>query len=86
MKDKLRALLAREINCFLPDPIEFEENTAFADLLLDSLDMVEINMLAEDIAEHEIEEDVFASLTTFGKLADYMAALPGIEAAMNSYK
>lgn len=54
------------------------------DLGADSLDVIEIAMLAEEDFTLEIDDDVAAELVTFGQLVDHVVAATDARKAQNA--
>ena len=72
IQEKIIEMLAEKVDC---DPAEISEETAFADLGIDSLDVAELVMNLED--EFDIEMEMDQSLTTVGAVVARIEEIKG---------
>lgn len=72
IKETIVEMLAEKVDC---DPAEITEETAFADLGIDSLDVAELVMNLEE--EFDIELEMDQSLTTVGAVVARIEEIKG---------
>ncbi len=73
MLEKIRAILAEKLDI---DPAIVNEDTDFkSDLGIDSLDLFELVTDLEDAYQIEVPAEVLESLTSVGKVIDYLKSI-----------
>ncbi|MBQ6868647.1 MAG: acyl carrier protein [Clostridia bacterium] len=72
--EKLRALIVETLEI---DEDKITMDATFDDLMLDSLDLVELVMAAEDEFDIHVEDDALDGLETIGDVVDLLTDLIG---------